>query len=74
MIRFVACIISVNTAGDADTLIAGHNLGQTDLDYQNAKAELKKEFGKPVVLARACIVCLQNASGCSNNICVSAII
>ena len=43
------------TAGDANTLVAGYSLGQTDLDYQNAKAELKREFGKPFVLARAYI-------------------
>jgi len=43
------------TAGDANTLVAGHSLGQTEQDYQNAKAELKKEFGRPYVLARAYI-------------------
>jgi hypothetical protein len=47
--------LSQYTAGNANVLVSGHTLGQSEQDYQNAKAELKTEFGNPYILARAYI-------------------
>ena len=41
------------TAGDANTIVSGFALGQTNDGYLEAKRELKREFGDPVVLACA---------------------
>ena len=47
--------LSQYTDGQANVLVSGHILGQTEQDYQDAKAELKKEYGNPYILARTYI-------------------
>jgi hypothetical protein len=47
--------LSQYTTSDANTLVSGHTLGQTEKNYQDAKAELKREYGNPYILACAYI-------------------
>ena len=41
------------TSGEANVVVSGCALDQSREGYSNAKGELRKEFGNPVVLARA---------------------
>ena len=63
--------LSQFTQGDANTLIAGHTLGQTNEDYENAKEELRREYGNPYVLAPAYIRKIENWPTIKANDCAS---